>query len=65
MPDLRDKQKAKARARKHRPKGPGNPNQLPNNEVPAGAGLPDDIARDVSNEGVQYDPAKREQRLNP
>ena len=65
MPDLRDKRRAKLRARKHPHKSPGNNNTLPNNEAFEGEGLPADIARDVSNEGVQSDPRAHERRLNP
>ena len=65
MPDLRDKRQAKLRARKHKHKSPGDNNTLPGNEAAMDDRLPDDIARDVSNEGVQHDPNSHEQRLNP
>ena len=65
MPDLRDKRQAKLRARKHQHKSPGSPNTLPNNQTIEHERLPDDIARDISNDGVQYDPQANERRLNP
>jgi len=65
MPDLRDKRQAKLRARKHQHKSPGNPNMLPNNENVENERLPGDVARDISNDGVQYDPQANDQRLAP
>jgi len=38
---------------------------LPNNDTIEHERLPDDIARDISNDGVQFDPQANEPRLNP
>jgi hypothetical protein len=65
MPDLRDKQQAKLRARKQKHRSPGNNNALPNTEHLDREGLPGDVARDVSNEGVMDDPKRHERHLNP
>ena len=65
MPDLRDKRQAKLRARKHQHKSPGSPNTLPNNEPVDSERLPGDIARDISNDGVQFDPQANDRPLNP
>ena len=65
MPDLRDKQKAKARARRHDHKSPGDNSALPNNEALDGERLPGDVARDIGNDGVAFDPANQQHRSNP
>lgn len=65
MPDLRDKQKAKARARRHGKRTPGNNSTLPSNDILDAEGIPGDVARDIGNDGVAFDPANREHRSNP
>jgi hypothetical protein len=65
MPDVRDKKQAKARERRQQRKHPGNNNTLPNNGILDAEATPGDIARDITNDGVQFDPANRERRLNP
>ena len=44
-------------------KSPGSPNDMP--EVSSGGrrdALPDDVARDISNDGIQSDPAAHERQ---
>ena len=49
----------------NKPKFPKVPDALPEQPSKDYENLPDDVARDVSNEGIQADPAARERRLNP
>lgn len=49
----------------NKPEFPKVPDDLPEQPSKERGNIPDDVARDVSNEGIQADPASRERRLNP
>jgi len=65
MPDLRNNPQTKDRRPGQAGTWPGNNSELPNTEPTDSEAMPGDVARDVSNEGVQADPKNKEQRLNP
>jgi|GEM_PF-4267330 len=51
-------------AERGKPKSPGDNNALPNNEPMDDVALPDDVERDVSNEGVMR-PGRRRDDVAP
>jgi hypothetical protein len=65
MPDLREQKQKQEEKRDERVeyKGPGDwpgdNNVLPNNEPADSEDLPDDVARDLKNEGIAQDPSDK------
>jgi hypothetical protein len=49
----------------NKPKFPKVPNDVPEQSSKDRGEIPDDVARDISNEGIQADPGAHERRLNP